>query len=93
MAVGAIEVAQRSNHQVHVLDAVVLDKRHQIAQHLQRCIQVQLGFAFGLVELLVDVFQHADEQVFLAAEIVIKHAVVGVGCLGNTVDTLFAPVL
>ena len=95
MTVGVVEVAQRSNHQVRVLESMfwrntpwawpasLTGRSTPTASPDNRRIEVQLEFAFGFVERLVDVFQQADEQVFLAAERVIKHAVVGVGLLGG----------
>ena len=69
-----------------VLDVVVPDEGHHVLQGLQRFLEVQLELAFGFVELLVGMLQHADEQAFLAAEVVVEHAVVGFGLAGNALD-------
>ncbi|MNJ73336.1 hypothetical protein D3C77_701210 [compost metagenome] len=57
-----------------------------MAQGRLRVGQVELLLAFGLVELGVDVFQDADEQLLLVAEVVIDHPVVGFGQRRNLLD-------
>ncbi|MCY1302712.1 hypothetical protein D9M70_523890 [compost metagenome] len=57
-----------------------------MAQGRLRVGQVELLLGFRLVELGVDMLQHADEQLLLVAEVVIDHPVVGLGQLGYLFD-------
>ncbi|MCY1174791.1 hypothetical protein D9M73_150030 [compost metagenome] len=69
-----------------VAHIIVPDECHQFAQGLLRVGEVEAQLRFGLVEAGIDVLQHTDEQLFLAAEVVIDHPVVGLGQCGDLLD-------
>ena len=76
-AVQVLGVQQRDELRVRAV--VAEHEADQLHQGFERPGFIQRQRALGLVHLGVDALQHGDEQAFLAAEIVVDHAVHGLG--------------
>src|SRR5579864_1489060 len=69
-----------------MVEVVLPDEFDHLREAVRRVVKIQIELALGLVELRVDRFQHFDEQLLLAAEVVIDHPVVRLRGLRNTLD-------
>ena len=69
-----------------VLDNPALLDETDPARHLARLLGVERQLRFGLVEAAVHLFEHGDEQAFLAAEVVVDHPVVRLRRLRDLID-------
>src|ERR1700730_9628282 len=70
-----------------MLTIVIPDEMRQLRHGLHWCNAIQIERLFGLGERGKCVLQHGREQLFLAAEVVIQHSLVGFGTTGYLVDT------
>ena len=72
-------------HEIHILVVVIESEFHQPANRLTRLQGSEVHAGFGVADIAVELLQHLDVQLLLAAEVVIDHALGGVDALGDGV--------
>ena len=79
-------LAGQQRDDLRMLLAVIELEFHQRPDGFKRREMGEIEFTFRLAHGGVGPLQHSDVELFLGAEIVVQHALVGGGLLGNDVD-------